>query len=192
MISVLCIQKDSNYLQIPNLDLWDYVRNAYNFCGDNPVICHPPCQQWSRLKAFAKEDKLEKELALFCWEKIQVNGGIFEHPLGSSFFKFVNADRKKMFVVHQSWWGFPARKPTILYFNNFSPLATPISFDAIQTTVDKIAYRSRSKMPLNFCKWLVSCIDDKLLLSEKAKTPPVAIAEEFKQENTLEGMYSIL
>jgi hypothetical protein len=159
MISVLCIQKNSNYLQLPNLDLWNESRNTYNYTGINPVICHPPCQQWSRLKAFAKDDKLSKELALFCWDKVQVNGGIFEHPLGSSFFKYVNANRKKMFVVHQSWWGFPARKPTILYFNNYKPLTTPICFDAILTTVDKMAYSSRSKMSVNFCRWLVSCIN---------------------------------
>lgn len=156
-ISVLCVMDNSNYFKIPNLDLWTEKRNAYQYTGNNKIIAHPPCQQWSKLKSFAKGNKEEKELALFCWEKVNQNGGILEHPIGSSLFKYVNADRGKMFKVYQSWFGFPAQKPTILYCHNVQLLASPICFDLVQKKVSQIAYRKRSLMPLEFCQWLVNC-----------------------------------
>lgn len=151
---------NSNYFKFPELDIYTKERNAYLYTGSNTIIAHPPCQQWSRLKGFAHENKMEKDLALYCYEKVLTNGGILEHPNGSSFFKYVNADRKKMFVVWQSWFGYPAKKPTILFCQNVQLLPPPINFNAIEKTVDKIAYRKRSLMPLTMCKYLLdSCIN---------------------------------
>lgn len=157
-ISILCVAKDSNYHSIPGLDLWTASRNAYNFDSLNPIICHPPCQQWSRLHKFARENHEEKQLAFFCWEKVNTNGGIFEHPAGSHFFKTVKADRSKIFSINQHWFGFPTRKRTYLYFHNCKPLSFPLSFDHPVTTLEKVNPRLRSIMPLSFCEWLVMCI----------------------------------
>lgn len=164
MISVLCVMPGSNYFQIPGLDLWDAKRDAYNFIGSNPVITHAPCAQWSRLKAFANDNPREKELAWFCLEKVRRNGGIFEHPAGSSFFK--EAGIKKIYSVDQSWWGFPARKRTYLYFHGYKPLAFPLSFDRITYKVGgnrngsliSMIKRDHSKMTLSFCQYLVDCL----------------------------------
>ena len=158
MISVLGVMPGSNYYKIEGLDLWDKERNAYNFKGNNMVICHAPCQQWSRLKAFAKPDHDEKNLAYFCWDVVNRNGGIFEHPAGSSFFKEVNADRKKMFKVNQSWWGFGAKKETILYCHNVKLLSYPLCFNAIKGKVHLMNKGKRSRMEESFCRYLVDCI----------------------------------
>jgi len=157
-ISILGIHARSNYKLIPGLDLWDIDRDAYNFTGQNPVIVHPPCAQWSRMKAKAISNKDEKNLAEFCWEKVRDNGGIFEHPAGSSFFKYVNADFSKIISVSQRWWGFPAEKRTYLYFSRSSPLSTPLSFDCATKKVCQLHSSQRSLMPLSFCQYLVDCI----------------------------------
>lgn len=155
-IAILCAQKKSIYNQIAGLDVFDIDRDAYTFTGKTPIIAHPPCQQWSRMKNFAKENTREKELAMFCLEHVQVNGGIFEHPAGSSFFKY--AGITPTISVNQNWFGFPGEKRTYLYFSKCSPLSFPISFDLPLMRLDKMAYRDRSTTTLDFANWLISCI----------------------------------
>ena len=149
----------SNYYQIPGLDLWDINRDAYNFTGNNLVIAHPPCQQWSKLKSFAKDNQREKDLAFFCLEQVNKNGGILEHPAGSSFFKAANINMRKVISVNQSWWGFPAPKRTYLYYNGVRPISSPLSLDRPIQSVEKMSRKNRSKMPLAFCQWLVNNVN---------------------------------
>ena len=160
-ISVLCTMPGSNYYRIPNLDCWDVKRNAFNFTGSNPVITHAPCPQWSRMKAFAKYNQRDRLLAYFCWDVVNTNGGIFEHPAGSSFFNHVGADWNKIISIDQMWFGFPARKRTYLYFNKCIPLQYPISFDCPVKLVEYMSSSMRSRQPLSLCKWLVDCADKK-------------------------------
>lgn len=103
-ISVLCAMENSFYYSISGLDVWNKDRDAYFFTGTNPVIVHPPCQQWSRMKAFARPDPEEKELAFFCLQKVLKNGGVFEHPKlkGSRWVKSGNPALKWMNKVHRS------------------------------------------------------------------------------------------
>lgn len=125
MITVLCANKDSVYKMIPGIDVWDETRDAYFFTGSNPVITHAPCAQWSRMKGFAKSVADEKELSFFCLKQVIRNGGIFEHPSGTSFFKEAGIT-KNIYSVDQSWWGFPAKKTTLLLFHNCKPLPFPL------------------------------------------------------------------
>jgi len=160
MISILCVQRNSNYYKIPGLDLWDIDRDAYNYTGNNPVITHAPCAQWSMLREFAYYNKREKELAFFCWEKVNGNGGIFEHPAGSSFFKQVKFDKKNLFRIQQSWWGFRGRKSTLLYYVGCRPMPLPLCFDSKPKLypVEDMSKNERALMPLSFCHWLIDSI----------------------------------
>jgi hypothetical protein len=171
MISVLCVAKESNYHLIPGLDLWQAARDAYNFSGSNPVITHAPCAQWSRMKAFSRYDKKQKDLAFFCFNKVIENGGIFEHPAGSSFFNEVQCNRNNLYSFDQSWWQFPARKRTYLYFSKCKPLAFPLSFDCPLLWLDEISPRFRSIMPLSFCQYLVNCCAPLLVYHNSQKAP---------------------
>jgi len=159
-ISILCADSLSNYFKINGLDIWTKERDINNFSGTNKVICHPPCQQWSRLKSFAKYNKDEKNLALLCWEFVQLNGGILEHPAGSSLFNYVNADKNKIFSVNQSWWGFPAAKKTYLYCNNVQLTNYSLSFNAIEKKVHQLNHRMRSRQTLEFCNFLVKSVQE--------------------------------
>lgn len=172
MISVLCAKKNSVYKTIPGVDVWDQERDAYFFTGSNPVITHAPCAQWSRMKAFASDKPDEKELAYFCLGKIIRNGGIFEHPAGSSFFKTAGIS-KNIYSVDQSWWGFPARKRTYLFFHGCKPLPFPV-MTAVPTHVLGISSKlgphqrsfrknlskgERSTTVLAFAEYLINCIE---------------------------------
>src|SRR5712691_12048926 len=50
-VAVLFIDPAGVYTSIPDVDTWGPPRDARLYDGDYPVICHPPCQLWSR---FAK------------------------------------------------------------------------------------------------------------------------------------------
>lgn len=159
-ITVLCVDTNSHYHKFPGLDLWTKERDAYNYKGTNPVITHAPCQQWSKLRTLAHNNPYEKELAYFCWQKVQENGGIFEHPAGSSFFKEVNADWTKIYSVNLHWFGFPAQKRTYLYFNKFKPAQMPLNFDPIKTTIERMARYDRSTTPYKMIEWLIKSINE--------------------------------
>lgn len=156
MIAVLCALENSIYKTLPNLDVYDKKRNAYLYDLDFPVIAHPPCQQWSRLKHFAKFDREERDLAFFCLEKVQKNGGILEHPSGSSFFK--QAGIKPTISIDQSWFGFSCRKRTYLYFHDCKPISFPLSFDLITKRVPDLTGEMRSYTTIRFANWLIDFI----------------------------------
>ncbi|TCN55500.1 hypothetical protein D0809_16795 [Flavobacterium circumlabens] len=162
MITVLCALEKSVYHQIPGIDVYDKNKDAYTYDGCGLVIAHPPCQQCSKLKHFAAYNKLEKELAFFCLEKIQKNGGILEHPHGSSFFK--EAGIKPTIIVDQSWWGFPAQKRTSLYFNECIPLELPKIFFPPTKTVQRMDKSHRSITVLPFATWLINSVQNKISL----------------------------
>lgn len=159
MITVLCIDSRGFYPKLAekyDLDLWDIKRDAYKYKGSNPVICHAPCQQWSKLKAFATPDPYSKNLAFHCWDIVQSNGGIFEHPVGSSFFKIVNPTYKRVYRVNQSDFGFFIKKPTLLYFSKIKPLPYPLNFEAKNLRLmESTSKQSRSLMTLGFAEWLI-------------------------------------
>lgn len=173
-ITILCADPDSNYFRLndPELDIWTSKRDAWKYNGTNPVICHAPCQQWSRLRAFANFNMSEKMIAYHCWELMMKHGGIFEHPAGSSFFKAVKADFKKIHSVDQHWWNFPARKRTYLYTHNCSLLSTPLNFNHVEYVVTtnkrnkkgerigkpEMKHEHRSKMTVEFCRFLVDSV----------------------------------
>ena len=157
-ISVLCVHPKSNYYLVPGLDCWDAERDAYNFIGTNKVITHAPCAQWSKLKAFATVNPYEKNLANFCLDKVLENGGIFEHPAGSSFWKYRGIE-KQVVSVNQFWWGFPTQKRTYLYFHNCIPNATPLNFNAVEKTFSNLTSKQRSASTLPFIHWLLSSFE---------------------------------
>lgn len=165
-ISVLCAHDKSNYYQIPGLDIYNAERDAYNFTGLNPVICHPPCAQWSQMRAFSNQDERLKNLANFCFRSLVNNGGIFEHPSGSMVWKQFNwPTGTKIISVNQSWFGFPAQKKTILAFYRCSPISHPLSFDAVTHVLGKrkngkreLSKSQRSLTTLSFNQWLIDSI----------------------------------
>jgi len=155
-VSVLCVDRLTNYRHVLCVDLWDKTRDAYGYHGRNRVVAHPPCAQWSRLRTFAKECQLEKDLAAVCLYFVNHCGGVLEHPMGSSFFRFYGV--RPTLSVNQSWFGFRSRKATWLYFVDCKPLSHPLSFDLPTHKTNDLRYSMRSRMTVSMCQWLVDSV----------------------------------
>jgi hypothetical protein len=161
-IAILCACKGSNYfaINIPGvqLDIYDQSKDAFSFKLDCPVIAHPPCAQWSRLRKFSKPDQKEKSLAAWCKYAVDKCGGILEHPSGSLFMNSF-CDKKKTISVDQHWWHFPGRKKTLLYFNHYKPQTHPLNFNQYKySDITSLHSSARSITTIEFNKWLISCI----------------------------------
>lgn len=52
-VAVLFARADSTYKTLPGTDVWDIERNAKLWPGGAPVVAHPPCRAWGRLRKLA-------------------------------------------------------------------------------------------------------------------------------------------
>jgi hypothetical protein len=122
-VAVLFARRDSIYKTMPECDVYDTERNALTYPGGLPVIAHPPCRAWGRLRTFANPHPGEKELALWAVAQVQRWGGVLEHPAGSTLWDAADLPSIGRTDEHggitlpvlQYWWGHRAEKPTWLY-----------------------------------------------------------------------------
>ncbi len=121
MVAALFVRADSIYKTIEGVDTWDVVRDARKYAGPHPVICHPPCRCWGTLRAFAKGDDEEKNLAVLAVEFLRRWGGVLEHPYRSTLWTACGLprpgqgmDRYGRFAIDldQHWFGHRAQKRT--------------------------------------------------------------------------------
>jgi hypothetical protein len=133
-IAVLFAREDSIYKSIQGLDVFDLARDARTFGGGRPVIAHPPCRAWGRLRAFAKPRLDEKALGLFAVHAVRANGGVLEHPEASQLWAAAGLPLPRAgcdefggwtLPVVQQWWGHRARKATWLYIVGVKPSEMP-------------------------------------------------------------------
>lgn len=165
---VLFARADSIYYKL-GCDVYDRDRNALTYTGQKAVIAHPPCRAWGRLKHFARPLPGEKELAIWAVDLIRKNGGVLEHPAGSSLWAEcrLGGDKPDKFggwtlSVNQSWWGHRAQKRTYLYIVGCSPSNIPsysIPFNAVERIMGKVGQditkAEREHTPIKFAKWLI-------------------------------------
>ena len=132
-VAVLFARADSTYKTLPGTDVWDIERNARLWPGGAPVVAHPPCRAWGRLRQFAKPRKGERQLAIWSVRQVRRFGGVLEHPVGSLLWKKAGlpppgqVDRYGGWTlpIHQNWWGHRAEKATLLYIVGCAPGDTP-------------------------------------------------------------------
>lgn len=174
-VAVLFARSDSIYKTMLSCDVFDKDRNALNFKGDRPVIAHPPCRSWGRLRHFAKPAAGEKELAIWAVEQVRKNGGVLEHPYASKLWDVANLPKPGhgkdeyggwTLPVSQYWWGHKAEKKTLLYIVGCSPKEVPIiplklgyaEYTVTPSKTGKPYLRTadRERTPPDFAHWLVS------------------------------------
>lgn len=132
-VAVLFARTDSNYKALPDCDVWDAERDARKWPGGCPVIAHPPCRAWGRLRHFAKPRADEKDLARFAVAQVRKWGGVLEHPESSQLWQdqgLPPAGKRDEFggwtlPVHQYWFGHRAQKKTLLYVVGCEPREVP-------------------------------------------------------------------
>lgn len=179
-IAVLFARANSIYKKMPECDVYDKERDARTFTGSEPVVCHPPCRGWGRLRGLAKPEPGKLDLARLSVKLVRQNGGVLEHPETSILWKEQDLPLGQQIdefggftlSVDQFWWGHRARKRTWLYIVGCSPCdlpPIPIRFDAITHGISVAMRRGRKHYkpkpvvskaerehtPLKFATWLV-------------------------------------
>lgn len=133
MIAVLFARADSVYKQLPGVDVFDVERDARTWNGGCPVVAHPPCRAWGRLRKFAKPRPDEKDLARWAVAQVRKFGGVLEHPAASTLWQDQDLPppgKRDAFggwtlPVTQYWFGHRAEKATWLYIVGVEPRDIP-------------------------------------------------------------------
>lgn len=174
MIAVLFARKDSIYKTLPDCDVWDIDRDALKWTGGCPVVAHPPCRAWGRLRAFAKPREGERDLALWAVEQVRKWGGVLEHPTSSLLWLEAGLPKpgeRDAFggwtqTISQWWFGHRADKPTLLYIVGCEPGGVPpIPFKLGEATHviqsrkreghrPHVSKAEREHTPLSLAQWL--------------------------------------
>jgi hypothetical protein len=69
---------------MPGVDCWDIERDARTWPGGSPVVAHPPCRMWGRLRQWAHGTEEERHLAMDAVHLVRRWGGVLEHPAEST------------------------------------------------------------------------------------------------------------
>lgn len=173
-IAVLFARSDSIYKQMTDCDVFDIGRDARTFSGGMPVVAHPPCRAWGRLRQFANPRHDEKELALFAVDQVRKCGGVLEHPERSTLWieKGLPLPGQRdefggwTLPVHQWQWGHKAQKATWLYICGVMPHELPVmplrlgeaEFVIKSSKKQKrpeVTKKEREATPPDFALWLV-------------------------------------
>ena len=129
-VAALFVRADSVYKTIPGVDCYDIDRDARTWPGGCPLIAHPPCRSWGRLRQFAKPREDEKELGPWAVAQVRQLGGVIEHPAESTLFVHCRMPRPGQFpdefggwtlAVDQFIFGHRAEKATWLYVVGCEP-----------------------------------------------------------------------
>jgi len=102
---------------------YDADRDARSYTGTLPVVAHPPCGPWGRLRHLSRHDRPEH--ALHAVEVVRRVGGVLEHPAHSLLWRAAglplpgelpDAWGGRTIAVCQSDWGHVARKRSWIYW----------------------------------------------------------------------------
>lgn len=165
-VAALYCCNSSPYRRIPGVDVFDLARDARSFSGGVPVVAHPPCRSWGRLRHLAKPRPGERELAFHALASVRSCGGVLEHPFASSFWAAAElprpgeaADSVGGFTIQieQGWFGHRAPKATWLYVCGVSPAAFPPLPSRVRAShfVELMGRAERERTPVELAYWLV-------------------------------------
>lgn len=127
-IAVLYVDPRGPYPAM-GLDTWDEARDARRYAGPHPIIAHPDCGPWGRLRHLYRGHG--HDCAPRAVEQVRRWGGVLEHPGWSRVWPLCGMPRPGegrdawggwTEAVNQSDWGHPARKPTWIYCVGVDPV----------------------------------------------------------------------
>jgi hypothetical protein len=121
-VAALYVERGGPYFTMPGVDPWDLALDARTYAGPHPVVAHPPCGPWGRLRHLYRGT--EHDCAPAAIDSVREWGGVAEHPAYSLLWRALNLPRPGEFsdqhggfsvAVDQCAWGHVARKHTWLY-----------------------------------------------------------------------------
>lgn len=132
-VAVLFARADSVYKTMPGCDVYDIERDARTYDGPWPVVAHPPCRAWGRLRTFANPRPDERNLARLAVALVREFGGVLEHPAGSTLWRSQSLPQPGerdafggwTLAAPQFWWGHKAEKATWFYVVGCEPADMP-------------------------------------------------------------------
>ena len=132
-VAVLFARRDSGYKAMPQLDVYDIDRDARSYDGPFPVVAHPPCRGWGRLRHFAKPRPDERNLARLAVALVREFGGVLEHPSHSTLWAAQRLPQPGQRDAYGGWtmgvqqwqFGHRAETRTWLYLVGCEPKDTP-------------------------------------------------------------------
>lgn len=181
-VAILFARADSIYKAMPGCDVWDIERDARRWPGGAPIVAHPPCRAWGRMRHFARPREDERALGLLAVDWVREWGGVLEHPASSSLWLHrclpAPGAGPDLFggwtlPVSQKWWGHEAEKATWMYVVGVGGRSVPAIPLTLGPAPKKCAARSgftrgmpgwrpdmktaqREKTPPEFAQWLVT------------------------------------
>jgi hypothetical protein len=173
-VAVLFARTDGVYKNLPGCDVWDKSRDAMLWPGGCPVVAHPPCRLWGRLRHFAHSLPGEKDLAIFAVEQVRKFSGVLEHPFRSKLWEACHLPKPGerdafggfTLAMPQWWFGHRAEKATYFYIVGCEPEdlpPVPLKLGEPDFVVQSrkrfnhrphIPKRERELTPLQMAEWL--------------------------------------
>lgn len=163
---------------------YDETKDARTYDGPWPVVAHPPCGPWGKLRHEYRG--AEHDCAPRALQQVRAFGGVLEHPEGSMFWPTMHLPEPGQrdafggftLEVEQVAWGHVARKRTWLYFFG-SPFelvrdivrtgGTPTHWvsggrnpkgrresDLVPPGIKVCSAQQRRRTPVSFALWLLS------------------------------------
>lgn len=160
MIAILCVAPNSHYRRLAGVDVWDAERDARRYAGPWPVVAHPPCGPWGKLRGQCKGSG--KDVGPVCVEHVRRYGGVLEHPAFSLLWAECGMPRPGLFAdefggrsyeVQLSSFGSPVRKRTWLYCVR-TEVPGVLEWKRATRTVDQLWSDERQLTPLAMCRFL--------------------------------------
>ena len=148
-------------------DVYDEERDARSFHRSCPVVAHPPCRGWGRLRGMSCHTPEELDLGRHAVRTVQRCGGVLEHPAHSRLWPACGLPDPGAgpddhggwtLPVDQSWWGHRAPKATWLYIvgvsaDDLPPI--PFHLGTAAGRVEAMGRAEREATPPAFARWLL-------------------------------------
>lgn len=111
-VAVLYADVRGPYPGMADVETWPLWAQHYR--GPWPVVAHPPCGPWGKLKwRCFRQDASLGPLAI---AQAHLWGGVVEQPLGSTLFRDHGRPAARIEKVRQGDFGHPCQKWTLLYW----------------------------------------------------------------------------
>lgn len=143
---------------------YDISRDARTYLGPHPVVSHPPCERWGRLRTFSTADT--RDLAILAVEQVRTFGGVLEHPASSLLWKecglpppdtlFADQYGGRSYEVAQGDYGHAAPKLTWLYAVRLGPCPFHLARGGQAGRVETLSKYARKATPQAFAAALVT------------------------------------